>query len=169
MTKLLSFLNKIDHVFETAQKVLIAAGVLWMVIINGAQVFCRFVLHASIPWSEQVSIMCFFILIMLGGNLAIRSDTETRIEILRFKSEKANIIIRLISDLVCIVALAIFFYSSILLVKQTARFPQYLSSIMLNYVYIYLWLLVGFGLMIFDKIINVVKGLCRLLEKEENK
>ena len=85
MKGLLKVLEKVDHWIEIGQKILIALGVLAMVVINGAQVFCRFVLHSSIPWSEQISVMLFFILIMLGGNLAIRSDTETKIEVIRLK------------------------------------------------------------------------------------
>jgi TRAP-type C4-dicarboxylate transport system permease small subunit len=79
MKKTLSIFLRIDKVIEVIQIILITLGVFAMVVINGAQVFCRFVIRSSIPWSEQISVMVFFILIMLGGNLAMRTDTETRI------------------------------------------------------------------------------------------
>ena len=161
MKGLLKVLEKVDHWIEIGQKILIALGVLAMVVINGAQVFCRFVLHSSIPWSEQISVMLFFILIMLGGNLAIRSDTETKIEVIRLKGKKGAWQ-RLVTDLICIVTLCIFLRSSFALMEQTMKFPQYLSSIQLNYVYIYVWLIIGFSLMIFDKVINVLKNAAQI-------
>lgn len=159
MDNVLKVLNKIDHVIEIIQKIFVSIGVALMVVINGAQVFCRFVIHSSIPWSEQVSVMLFFILIMVGGNFAMRTDTETRIELLKFKNKRSNYILKSVIDLICLFTLVIFLICSISLEKQTIQFPQYLSSIHLNYVYIYVWLIIGFLLMIFDKLINLLKNI----------
>lgn len=162
MYRLLSVLNKIDSFLYQIQKVLMLIGVTVMVVVNGAQVFCRYVLHSSLSWSEQVSVLLFFILIMLGGNLAVKTDGETKIDILKFKNERANIVLRMITEVLCVITLVVLIASSVALLDHAAKFPQYLSSIHLNYFYIYIWLLVGFGLVLFDKIINFLKNACRL-------
>ena len=53
MVKVLSILNKLDNAIFVVQKILILIGVIAMVVINGAQVFCRYVIHSSLAWSEQ--------------------------------------------------------------------------------------------------------------------
>jgi TRAP-type C4-dicarboxylate transport system permease small subunit len=169
MSYVYAVLAKIDHGIELLQKALIVLGVLAMVVINGAQVFCRFVVHASIPWSEQISLLLFLVLIMLGGNFAIRTDTETRIEILHFRNENINKVIRIIVDIICIITLVIFLISSVALETKTMRLPQYLSSVQLSYVYIYIWLVIGFALMIFDKVINIIKCILYLQGADVNR
>lgn len=160
MVKVLSVLNKLDNAIFIVQKILILIGVIAMVIINGAQVFCRYVIHSSLAWSEQTSVLLFFILIMLGANLAVKSDTETKIDILRFKNDKANAALHLITDVLSVVAVVVFLVSTQALLTHAKSFPQYLSSLKLDYYYIYLWLAVGFSLVLIDKIINILKNLC---------
>lgn len=162
MTKLLLLFNKLDNLLYAAQKVMILAGVVAMVVINGAQVFCRYVVKSSLAWSEQTSVLLFFILIMLGANLAVKSDSETKIDILRFKNVRADAALRLIADILSVVAVAVFLASTVSLLDHARHFPQYLSSIKLDYFYIYIWLLVGFILVLIDKIINILKNICRI-------
>lgn len=160
MVKVLSILNKLDNAIFVVQKILILIGVIAMVVINGAQVFCRYVIHTSLAWSEQTSVLLFFILIMLGANLAVKTDTETKIDILRFKNDKANATLHLITDVLSVVAVVVFLVSTQALLTQAKNFPQYLSSLKLDYYYIYLWLAVGFALVLIDKIINILKNIC---------
>lgn len=156
MVKVLSILNKLDNAIFVVQKILILIGVIAMVVINGAQVFCRYVIHSSLAWSEQTSVLLFFILIMLGANLAVKTDTETKIDILRFKNDKANATLHLITDVLSVVAVVVFLVSTQALLTQAKNFPQYLSSLKLDY----LWLAVGFALVLIDKIINILKNIC---------
>lgn len=153
-------MKKISDALYKVQKVLILIGVFALIIINGAQVYCRYVSHASLGWSEQVSTLLFFILIMLGANLAVKSNSETKIDILQFKNQKANAALKIVTDILCIVALVVFILSSVALLKHAKRFHQYLSSIHLDYFYIYIWLLIGFSLVTFDKCISILKSLC---------
>lgn len=160
MGKVLSLLNKLDNALFAVQKVLILIGVIAMVIINGAQVFCRYVVHSSLAWSEQTSVLLFFILIMLGSNLAVKTDTETKIDILRFKNPKMDAALHLITDILSVIAVVVFIASTYALLVHAKSFPQYLSSLKLDYFYIYIWLGVGFVLVLIDKIINILKNIC---------
>lgn len=165
MVKLVNGLEKFDNVVSKLQNLLLLIGVMVMIIINGAQVFCRYVIHSSLSWSEQISVMLYFILIMFGANLAVRSDNETKIDILKFKDERKNIILHIITDLICIVVLCVFVASSIALLQQASVFPQYLSSVHLNYFFIYLWLPIGFILVLYQKILSLLKRICVLSGK----
>ena len=104
--------------------------------------------------------LLFFILIMLGSNLAVKTDTETKIDILRFKNPKADAMLHLVTDILSIVAVVVFLVSTWALLEHARDFSQYLSSLRLDYFYVYIWLAVGFILVLIDKIINVLKNLC---------
>ena len=160
MLKLLSVMKKISDFLYKIQKVLILVGVFALVAINGAQVYCRYVSHASLGWSEQVSVLLFFIMIMLGANLAVKSNSETKIDIVQFKDEKADAALRIVTDILCVGVLIVFILSSLALLKHAKRFHQYLSSIHLDYFYIYIWLLIGFSLVTLDKFVNILKNIC---------
>ena len=162
MTALMRFLKKIDDILFLVQKIIILISVVCIIVINGAQIFCRYVIHSSIFWSEQVSLVLFLIIIMLGANIAVKDRTETQIDLMKFKNQKANESLNIVKDIICLVALVVLMFSGVALMKQTIKFPQYLSSIHMNYNYIYIWLLIGFGLITFDKVINLLKSICYL-------
>ena len=162
MTALMRVLKKIDDILFVVQKIIILISVVCIIVINGAQIFCRYVIHSSIFWSEQVSLVLFLIIIMLGANIAVKDRTETQIDLMKFKSQRANEGLNIVKDIISLIALVILFFSGIALMSQTMKFPQYLSSIHMNYNYIYIWLLIGFGLIIYDKVINLLKSICYL-------
>ena len=74
--------------------------------------------------------------------------------------------IRIIAEIISSAALFVFWASSFSLEIKTIRLPQYLSSVHMSYVYIYIWLIAGFGIMIFDKIINILKNIICLSDKK---
>lgn len=162
MKNLLAGLKKFDDIIFAGQKVLILIAVVIMVAVNGAQVFCRYVVHSSLPWSEQLSLLMYLVLVMLGANLAVKSDSETRIDIIMPKDPKHAAGLKLVCDILSLIAIVAFIKSAIALVAYTTKFPNVYSSLKISYNACYVWLIVGFVLIFIDKIINLIKNICIL-------
>ena len=152
MKGLLAVLKKIDDHIYSVQKIFILVAVAIMVITNGAQVFCRYVLHSSL--------LMYLVLVMLGANLAVKTDSETKIDVLSPKDPKKNAMLRLVCDIFSLVAIVAFIRSAVALVRYTAQFPNNYSSLKISYNYCYVWLIIGFSLIFIDKIINLIKNIC---------
>jgi len=150
MKQILNGYKKLERVLFSAQKVLLLIMVVVIVGINVAQVAGRYLFHFSLPWSEQLSIVLFIGLILLGGNLAVKTDSEIKID-LRFKDPAKQRVLDVVRDVFSLVAMIIFFISSIMMVRHALTYMQIISSLKLNYAYVFMVMPVGFGLMILDK------------------
>lgn len=166
MKSLLKGLEKVNGVTFLIEKWLLIVAVVAMVAINFVQVLCRYILHYSIPWSEQTSVVLFMFMVLIGGNLTMKEDREIKIEIIRFKNLRKNTVLRLISDLIALITLILLFSSAILLTIQGKNNPQVLSAIPLKYYHLYMIMCLGFGLMIVDKFTNIIQKIVFLQNKE---
>jgi TRAP-type C4-dicarboxylate transport system permease small subunit len=68
--KLVDFLNKIELIIIKIEKVLVFIFGLIMIISVALQFFSRYVLRRSVPWTEELSIISFVIMIFYGVSLA---------------------------------------------------------------------------------------------------
>jgi C4-dicarboxylate transporter DctQ subunit len=114
--------------------------------INIAQITGRYLFFYSIPWSEQLSVVIFILIIFFGQNLATRSDNEIRIDVIPVTNASVYRIMLIVSDLACLVTLVLLFASSILLVQNAMRFSQVISSLHLPYLYVFCVIPLGFFL-----------------------
>ena len=128
-----------------------------LVIIINAQIFSRFVLFYSLPWATEASIYLFVAVIMLAGSLNCRDDSEIKIEAIYFKKEKSMANLNIVRDLLSIVILFIFIFSSLQLVQNSIERSQTISSLQLSYTYVFLLMPIGFSLMTLEKIIVLLK------------
>lgn len=165
MKSLAKILEKINSITLLIEKWLLIAMVVFMVSINFIQVLSRYIFHYSIPWSEQTSVLLFMFMILIGGNLAIKEDSEIKIEIIKFKNKRSNTRFRLISDVISLLTLGLLFVSAIFLTIQGRTVPQSLSAIPLSYWQLYMVMVIGFGLMFIEKLTNVVKKIVFITDK----
>lgn len=157
MERVIRLLETIDERIYKIQKVLFVVIVAIVVAVNTIQIAGRYLFKYSIPWSDQVSLLIFCMIIMLGGNIAIKEHSEIKVELIRFKSARRQAAMNLIGDLISIVTLVIFIISNLYLIKQASQFSKVISSIQLEYKYVYMIVLVGFLLMLYDKILMTLK------------
>lgn len=61
-------LDFVDRAIGTLMVILISA----MLVIGGAQVFCRYILDSSLSWSEELMRFLYVWIVMIGINLGIR-------------------------------------------------------------------------------------------------
>lgn len=167
MKTLLRGFEKINSVTFLIEKWVLIAAVISMVAINFAQVLSRYIFKFSIPWSEQMSVVLFMLMVLLGGNLAMKDDAEIKIEIIKFQNLRKDAAFRLVSDVIALITLGVLFVSAIFLTIQGKTHPQSLSALPLSYYQLYIFMIVGFGLMFIEKLTNILKKLVLLMDKKE--
>jgi len=156
MERIIDLLKNVSKWIYKIQKILLEISVGVLIIINALQVAGRYFFKYSLPWSEQLSVVLFIVLIMLGGSLSIRTNTEIRISLLHFRNERKNLLVASIIDFFSFVTICALLISSILLTKQARELKQIISSLNLDYFYVYCVLILGFAIMGFEK------GICLL-------
>lgn len=157
MGKIIRILSKISDTLYKVQFILLEVTVAVLVIINALQVAGRYFFRYSLPWSEQLSLVLFLVLIMLGGSLAMRTDTEIKITLVHLKNERVNVIMAAVMDFVSLITIVLLLISSMLLTRQALQLKQVISSMNLNYAYVYSIVVLGFLMMGFEKLINLLK------------
>jgi TRAP-type C4-dicarboxylate transport system, small permease component len=155
--KIIRILSKISDTLYKIQFILLEVTVAVLVIINALQVAGRYFFRYSLPWSEQLSLVLFLVLIMLGGSLAMRTDTEIKITLVHLKNERVNVIMAAVMDFVSLITIVLLLISSMLLTRQALQLKQVISSMNLNYAYVYSIVVLGFLMMGFEKLINLLK------------
>ncbi len=165
MKNVIKIMEKIDTVIYQIQKIIFFIVVAAIIVIDMAQILGRYIFSYSIPWSDQVSLLIFCIIIMLGGNIAIKENCEIKVELIRFKSRKSQLVFNLIGNIISIVTLVLFVISTCLLIRQASTFTKVVQSIQLDYKYVYMIVLAGFLLMLYDKIIMMLKEIEELGQK----
>ncbi|SPT68460.1 Neu5Ac permease [Anaerobiospirillum thomasii] len=75
--------SKIEYLFSKIQTLLlwtISVALLAMMCIIFAQVFTRYVIFYSLPWSEELSRYLFVFIIIIGINIAVSKDKLIKID-----------------------------------------------------------------------------------------
>lgn len=157
MERLCSILQKISNAIYKVQTYLLFVACAVEVMLNFVQVVCRYCFGLSFAFSEELSLALFMFIILIGGNIAIKTDNEIKVELLRFKNEKINNIIAIVADSISILMFLCLLAGSIALFWHVSRFPQSLASMPLTYRELYTMLIIGFSLMLLDKVINLLK------------
>lgn len=152
MTKFLAYCRKIDAVVFAFQRWILITLCVAVTAINIAQISGRYIFFYSIPWSEQLSVALFIIIIFFGQNIATKNDNEIRIDLFQLRNNDVKKAMLVLSDLLCLIAVSVLFVSSIMLVQNALRFQQVISSMNLPYFYIFSIIPVGFALIFFSRL-----------------
>lgn len=73
----------VDNLFKKFQKLLlwlISAALLIMMCVILVQVFTRYVIFYSLPWSEELSRYLFVFIVIIGINIAVTQDKLIKID-----------------------------------------------------------------------------------------
>lgn len=71
-----NFLTPVLKSFDRALRGVVIAMVLAVVLIGAAQVFCRYVLGASLIWAEEASRMLLIWLVLIGASIEVERGTN---------------------------------------------------------------------------------------------
>lgn len=129
-----------------------------MVICLGAQVFFRFVLDASLTWSEELSRFAFVWVIYLGASLAAKERIHIRVTApqLLLPAHYRHYA-TLFADLIWVVFNLFFAYQGIIQMKHMFRYTFISPALQWNTAFIYSIIPLGFLIMTF----RIIQGYWR--------
>ena len=133
-----------DEHFEEVFIVFLMAA---MSLLIGTQIFMRYVMQASLSWSEELARYFFIWMTYLGIAYAVRKDAHIRVtmalELLPFRAQIAT---RILTHIIFAAFAFFVMYQGWFLVEKTLRFGQKSASLGIPMGLIYLAPLTGFGL-----------------------
>jgi len=152
----------VDDVLKAFKKMQNVINVIIGVILFGImcivllQIFTRYVIFYSLPWSEELSRYLFVVMIMLGINIGISKNMMVRIDLIdNFLSENAKRMLEIGRDIIALVIASILFYSSIDLIKIGS--VQISPAMQIPMSTIYLFLFVGFLFAVLSVIVKIIE------------
>ncbi|WP_416798145.1 TRAP transporter small permease [Ciceribacter azotifigens] len=147
-------LKLIDEHFEEA---IVVALMAMMSVLIGVQIFMRYVMGASLSWSEELSRYFFIWATYVGIAYAVRKDAHIRVTMATdLLSPKGQAFMRILTHII-FGAFALFvMYQGWFMVEKTFRFGQKSASLGIPMGIIYLAPFTGFLLVVLRLIQAVV-------------
>lgn len=153
MKNLYSSLIKVSNGIFSVQKWLLLVAVVCAVSVNFLNVCLRYLANSGLAFCETLSVVLFMFMVVIGANIAVKSDSEIKIDIFQFGDPRKTAAFQLVSDVITLAAL---------IVAMIGLYDT-ICSVMLNlqkvtplpiYTYqIYSVMLIGFALVTFDRVI----------------
>lgn len=152
---MLTFLDGLSRWTDRVLQALLAVMAVVMLIVNLAQITGRYVFFYSILWSEELSTYMFVCIIFLSLHMITREKVELTIEVFKGQNEQASVKMRILRDIVTIIAVGILLYASVVMIKNAMAFPRRTASLGISTWPLYLCMPVGFGLALLQKFTNL--------------
>ena len=139
---------KIDRVIEKIQVWFCSLMFILILLLGSLQVFGRFILNSSPPWTEEAMRFCGIYLTFIGSALTVRVDGHVSVDILIsfMKNNKLRAILFVVGRLICVTFLLMFLPGSLVLV--TKSFNSLGAAIRIPYAYIYAAVPLGIVMML---------------------
>tara|TARA_R110002049_G_scaffold303306_3_gene497540 strand:- start:3071 stop:3550 length:480 start_codon:yes stop_codon:yes gene_type:complete len=137
----------IDDHFE---EVILVALMAIMTVLIGGQIFMRYVMQASLSWSEELARYCFIWMAYISVSYAVKKDVHiSTTAFVTMLPPRGVIMARILSHLIFSGFAFLVVYEGIALVQKLFGFGQRSSSLGLLMGYVYLAPVVGFTLVLF--------------------
>lgn len=156
-----------DYINKFLQAVLAIISIV-MVLVNLAQIAGRYLFSYSLPWSEELSVYMYVWIIFLSLHMLSREHAELTIDVIKFKSQKAEIVMIIFRELLALLTVVALFAASIIMIKNSMNFPQKTASLHLNTSMMYLCMPISFFLVILQKVTNIIKIVWRPLPNSDS-
>ena len=158
-------IDKILDYFETGSFIVLLSV---MTIVVFLQVIYRYILHASLSWSEEVSRYCMIYTVFIGVGAGLKAGTHTGVDALvMVLPKKLKEIVILIERIICLLLSVVFFVLSAELVMQLMQSGQKSATLFIPIAFAYLAMPIGFLGGVIRSIQNVVKQLSKIKNKAE--
>lgn len=138
--KLLQWVNWMSEHVDRGARVVVAVLVAAMSIILMAQVFFRFVLFHSLPWSEEASRYIFVWVAMLGGSIALRLQWHPGLTLLTDRlPARARAGVAVVANALILVLLYVVIREGFILGGMNASQRSPAMAIPMSYPYAAIW------------------------------
>lgn len=170
MKRIRDGLARIVNGIDKIERFLITVIFTEVIIVGVVQVVCRFVLRASLPWSEELLRFSFIWLTYTASSMGIMAGTHANVTVLieRFpaKTQKA---MQVFIDLLTVFFCAVVFYFSITII-QTQIATNQISPAMRIPMYIpYAGITVSFGFMLIQCVARILNTITDFSDTESTK
>jgi len=160
--KVLKWLDK--HLEEIMLCVLLAA----IVVIMLYQIVRRYVFNSSLSWSEEFCRYCFIWFMFVAFSYSIRLKTDLRVDaVLGLLPAGVRRAVDFFDLLVSLVVTVFLFYNSFGTVAYMMKTGETSSGLHLPMYYVYLSMVVGFGLASIRSVQRVIMEIQNLRKPEE--
>ena len=166
MKKLYNLLVKLSDVIFLAEKYLLLLAVVVVVAVNFVNVCMRYLMGSSLNFCETLSVCLFMFMVLIGGNIAVKTDGEIRIDFSRFKSAKMDAGYRLISDIISIMAIVLMIAGLFATVESVMMHLQKVTPLPIYTYHIYIAMTVGFFMILLDHVIILLKHILIIMGQQ---
>ncbi|MDO4960426.1 MAG: TRAP transporter small permease subunit [Eubacteriales bacterium] len=156
MKKVYELLVKISDIVFMVEKWILLAAVIVAVAVNFLNVCLRYILNSGLNYCETLSICLFMFMVVVGSNIAAKTDGEIKIEIIKFKDTRKNSAYRLIADAVSIAAIIFCIIGIKDTIASVSMYPQKVTPLPIYTYHIYMVMAVGFVMTLLDHIIILI-------------
>jgi len=138
----------IAALYEDFEKYFCALILFLLVLTLGLQVFFRYVMNASLSWSEELSRFCFVWSIYLGASLAVKKEQHVRVTAQYLLLPKRwRFVVWMFTDIIWAIFNIIFAIEGIGLVHHAFQFTEISPALEWNTAWLYMVIPGGFILM----------------------
>ena len=139
----------IDKAIEIIEDILCAVPMAFIIIIEIAQVFFRYVLSSGVVWSDEVITNLLIIVVMFGGAKAIRKNEHTELTgTVDAMPKIPRYFFRVLTTVITLIFLVALFVSSIQFVTTTGNLKT--TNLRIPRAYCYFPLAAGSGFMVYE-------------------
>ena len=163
MKKFYELLVKVSDGIFLVEKWLLLVSVVVVVGVNFVNVCLRYLAGGGLSYCEMLSICLFMFMVIIGANIAVKTDNEIKIELFRFHSEKADAAFRLLADVVSIAAIIFCIFGLVDTVESVMQNLQKVTPLPIYTYHIYIIMTIGFAMVLLDHIIIFVKHILILM------
>lgn len=157
MNGLKNVLEKISSSVYKVEKVILVLAVIVEVGLNFINVILRYGTGHSIAACETLSVVLFMLMILLGGNIAVKSDSEIKIDLIHFKSEKTMAIYKMVVEVICIAAVCWLLAGTVSMTQNALKMPSQVIPLPIYTYHEYFLMIAGLVLVLLDHLILFLK------------
>ena len=162
MTKVNDGLKCIVNGIDKLERLIITVIFSEVIIVGFMQVMCRFVLHASLPWSEELLRFSFIWLTYIASSMGIMAGTHASVTVVLDRlPAKVQKFIKLLIELLTMFFCAVVFYFSITIMQTQIASSQISPAMRIPMAIPYSGVTISFGFMLIQcltRILDIVAG-----------
>lgn len=162
MKKVYELLIKLSNAIFFVEKWLLLIAVTAAVCVNFVNVCLRYLSHGGLAYCETLSVCLFMFMVVIGGNIAVKTNSEIKIEIFRFKDLRKSAAFQLIADVVSIAALVFALVGLFATVGNVMVNLQKVTPLPIYTYHIYIIMTIGFFMILLDHVIIFLQHLLTL-------
>ena len=158
-------IKKISSMLELGAKAICVLCIAAVFIMCIEQVFCRFVLHSTVGYVDELSRYLFIIAVFVGSALSVRDEEHFSLDLIQQLVERKPVLhrmMRLVEWIIVSFFFVVLIHSSFVLARSTST--QYTSYLHMRLCYMYymmgacgIWMLIYAVIKSVTEIINLFK------------